>query len=88
MEGSKILAPEPKDNWVITVDDKGNETKYKGEFQDGKKHGQGEEQLISKVVIDEIPEDKILSKYKGEFKDGKKHGQGEEHFGIGSVYVG
>jgi len=39
MEGSKILAPEPKDNWVITVDDKGNETKYKGEFQDGKKHG-------------------------------------------------
>ena len=31
---------DPKmDNWTISIDDKGNEIKYKGEFKDGKKHG-------------------------------------------------
>ena len=57
--------------------EKGNwESKYVGEYKDGKRHGQGTFTWPSG------------SKYAGEFKDGIRNGQGTYTFTNGNKYVG
>ena len=52
------------------------DSKYVGEWKDGKKHGQGTFTFASG------------NKYVGDWKDGKRHGQGTYTFANGNKYVG
>ncbi|MBL10100.1 MAG: hypothetical protein CL402_06230 [Acidiferrobacteraceae bacterium] len=75
------------------------ESKYVGEWREGKKHGQGTEtylggnKYVGQFKDDEIHGEGIETfpdgeKYVGEFKEGNRHGQGTFTYSSGNKYVG